>query len=364
MPSLREIALEAGVSITTASRILNNGKHAHQISPACADRVRAVAEKLGYTANYHARSMKLGRAETIGITVDLGEPKSGDYGKLPPLALPYFSGMLGGIERHLRSISYRSMLIGVDAKMRAPDRGLVEIRQRRIDGLIVFGNLVRQDKTNFLAQQVDDPVVILDYDGETSLPVVNFDDELAVKLAIDHLKGLGHREILWVAEQRTGRPPTLRERFFMSAMWDANLRGRSCTFDLEQLGEHRWADQSTADGARQAVAQLLADGPRTFTAVVAYNDAAAIGASNALMDSGVRIPRDVSVVGFDDVFAGVAYPRLTSVSHKYTAMGQRAAELVMEMVNDRMIIPNLRRSKVMIQPELIVRASTGPAPAA
>jgi len=362
MPSLREIAEEAGVSITTASRVLNQGKHANQISQACAEKVRAVAARLGYTANYHARSMKLGRAETVGVAIDLGEPAERDWWIAAPLSLPFFGGLLGGIERHLRSIGYRMMTIGGDAKLRAPDRGQLEIHQRRIDGLIVLGSLVYNDRTRFLSEATDDPIVVLDYAAPTPWPVIDFDDTRGMELAISHLADLGHKELLWVGPNWLTSPQG-REKHFVTAAWDKGLRGSSVRFDVPiGPGLTRYRDGLLADAAQAAVAKHLADNGRRFTGIVCYNDVVAIGAVGALQQAGLRVPQDVSVIGFDDVQASLCNPRLTSVGHQLITMGERAAEMVMAMVNDHTTITRLRGTRELIDPELVVRQSTGPAP--
>src|SRR4051812_24957356 len=115
MASLSDVARAAGVSLTTASMVLNRPKQPNRVSSACAQRVRSVADELGYIPNYHARSMKLGRAETIAVAMDVGAPPA-DRGPatVSEFADGYFNQLLGGVELHLRSVGYQMSLVGPD----------------------------------------------------------------------------------------------------------------------------------------------------------------------------------------------------------------------------------------------------------
>lgn len=367
MPTLSEVARAAGVSITTASRVLNKGMHANRVSEACAARVRETARQLGYSLNYHARSIRTGKAETIGVAIDIGDPEIGKYGTHAPLADSYFGGLAGGIELETRRCNYRMTLIGADTKLRAPDRGLLEIRQRRLDGLIVFGTVVRDDKTRFMSQLHDAPVVVIQYPGQTPLPVIHFDEATGIRLAIQHLAQLGHRHVLWLGPAVDGRlsAPSAREQHFIAAMWDAGLRGASCRF--RATAQQRANDVQDnpgviADLASQALERYLAShSHRKFTAILCNNDFTALGAYGALAQAGLKIPHDVSVIGFDDVQASTAYPRMTTVNHKLNEMGQAATALLMKMIAD----PAHRKAMVgvrhTITPDLVIRHSTAPA---
>jgi LacI family transcriptional regulator len=355
MASLTDVAKLAGVSLTTASMVLNKGKQENRVSAACADRVRGAARQLGYIPNYHARSMKLGRAEVIAVALDVGH-FDGLPATLPDLALAYFSQIIGAIELYARNRGYLLTIVGPDDARRAPDRAYLGLRQRRFDGIVVPGTVVQTDRTSFLADAPDAPIVVVEYDGPTQLPVVHYDEAAGVRMAVRHLAELGHRELLWVGDEPGGTPHVvpLREQMFASAVWDAGLRGASCRIPRDAGPRN--------DVAEEAMARYLAQRPRSFTAVVCYNDVTAIGVCGALMAAGIRIPQDVSVIGFDNIEASLSIPRLTSVSHKLPEMGLRAAELVMQMINEPEQIKAMRGKRDVIQPDLVVRKSTGPAP--
>ena len=356
MASLSDVAKAAGVSLTTASLVLNRPKQPNRVSAACAARVKGIAEQLGYIPNYHARSMKLGKAETIAVALDVG----GDGGDctVAELADPYFSQLLGGIELYLRQVGYEMTIVVADQHSRAPDRGMMGILQRRFDGMIVMGVCVVPDRSKVLHSAPDAPIVAIEYGGETQVPVVDYDEAYGVSLAVKHLAALGHKRLLWVGHQ--GRPdPAMedrREEMFRKSAREAGAAVETCRFEID--ADLPMTRGTLADQAEQAVARYIGTNGHRFTAVVAYNDPVAIGTVSALQSAGLRVPADVSVVGFDDVEAALCIPKLTSVSHMLGGMGRRAAEMVIQMVNEPATREKYRGKREVIAPELVVRKST------
>lgn len=363
MATLTDVARAAGVSLTTASMVLNKGKQENRVSAACAERVRSVAKKLGYIPNYHARSMKLGRAETIAVALDIGVPNEHPEVR-SQLGNSYFGELVGGIELVLRNMGYQMTIVGPDMRSRAPDRGLMGIRQRRFDGCIIAGVVVRHDLTRFMDEWHDAPIVVIEYNGQTPLPVVDYDEAAGVDKAVKHLAELGHRELLWVEEVASDAPPRIasrREQLFMASVWDNGLRGQSLRLPTGNTQRNQTPDdRSMVDRVDRGVLEALRDKPRGFTAVVAFNDLTAIGVCSALWRMGVSVPGDVSVVGFDDIQACMGIPRLTSVSHRLHDMGQRACDLLMELIKDETVREQYRGKREMLTPQLVVRESTAP----
>lgn len=352
MASLSDVAKAAGVSLTTASLVLNRPKQPNRVSVACAQRVREIAQQLGYIPNYHARSMKSGRAETIVVAIDMA---SEEESRVSELADAYYNQLIGGIEQHLRKVGYQMTLVGPDAFARAPERGLAGIGQRRFDGMIIPGVTVADQRSQVVAQSPDSPIVVVEHPGPTQLPVVDYDEQHGIELAIDHLAALGHKRVLWVGpiSEQGGEHP--RERMFAASAARAGLQTSICRF-----GHVPWkyVRSSMVTEAHEALARQLAQGRRDFTAIVAYNDPVAIGAITALNEVGLKVPADVSVVGFDDIEAAFCIPLLTSVSHVLPEMGRRAAELMMQMIGNDQTRAALRGTRELIQPNLIIRKST------
>jgi LacI family transcriptional regulator len=363
--TLTQVAREAGVSVSTASVALNPGSRTGRVGEECARRVRAVAEQLGYVGNYMAQSMKRGRAEAIAVILDFGHEESGRPMR-PMLGGGYFGAVIGAVEFYARQRDCLTSIIGPTESMRAPLRGLHCLRQRRFDGLIIPALSVRgMDLSEMVEDSAPAPLVLVDYEGSTPFPVVNYDSEKAIRLAVEHLAGLGHRELLWVGPERWMRTlANKREQLFIRSVWEAGIRGRSCLVARpgEPPSEESGLAEFLADRTREAVAAFLTREKRDFTGVICFNDAMAIGAMRAFLGVGLRVPRDVSVVGLGDIEAGLAIPRLSSVSHRLSRLGFCAAELLFEMIDHPELISKRKGVRVVVEPELRERESTGPAP--
>jgi LacI family transcriptional regulator len=365
MASLADVAKAAGVSLTTASLVLNRPKQPNRVSDACAQRVRDVAQRVGYIPNYHARSMKLGRAEAIAVAMDV--TTADDNGStVSELADAYYSHLIGGIELHLRDVGYQMTLIGPSGHVRAPQRGLEGLRQRRFDGMIVLGAVVVDPgQRALMAESPDCAIVAIEYAGETQFPVVDYDERLGVELAVGHLGDFGHKRLLWVGPEpevdgrEMGRR-TSRETLFAEAAAAAGATVEFCRFvPYHTVGCAERAAQ--VEQAHAAVRRhLRTSGRGAFTAVVAHNDPIGLGACRALAEADLRVPRDVSVVGSDGLEAAFGVPRLTTVDHRLCDLGRRAAELVMELVNDEGARKRLRGTREVLRPALAVGESTGP----
>lgn len=356
MPSLTDVARVAGVSLTTASMVLNKGKQESRVSEACAKRVREVATRLGYVPNYHARSMKIGRAEVLAVALDIGEPDIDNPANVSELAGSYFSQIVGGIELYTRSIGYQLMIVGPDASYRATERGLLGLKQRRFDGLVILGTVI-DVQSEFMRRAPESPIVAIEYRGDTPIPVIDFNESAAMKLAIAHLGEFGHKNLLWVGPADDDDEPVHhREEAFLDAAREADMKTSACRFE-----EVRGANSADLiDRVASTVQSHLARGTN-FTGVVCCNDKIAIGACDALMRAGLSIPKDVSVIGIDDTEASLCIPRLTSISHQLHEMGRRAAELALEMSSDPFAMYRYRGSRHVVEPSLVVRSSTGPA---
>ena len=354
MASLSDVAKAAGVSLTTASLVLNRPKQPNRVSEGCSERVRAVAKRLGYVPNYHARSMKLRRAETIAVAIDVdnlaGEVRASE------LADAYFNHLIGGIEMHLRQVGYQMALIGPDGDLTATERALQGVSQRRFDGMIVLGVAIDRSKEHALGKLPPDAsVVAIEYAGPTTAARVDYDEAHGVGLAIGHLAELGHKRLLWVAPDLNGR-----EGVFRSVAQKFDVEAKAFDFPFVP-NPARSMRVLMVEQARAGLLEYLRRNGRDFTGMVAYNDPVAIGVCGALAEAGVRVPQDVSVVGFDDVEASFCIPPLTTVSHKLVEMGRRAAERVMEMVGDESgaARARLKGAREVLRPELVVRESTG-----
>lgn len=349
-PTLSDVAKAAGVSIATASMVLNPTGKTAKVGDERTARVKAAAERLGYVANYHARAMHLGLAETIGFALDYGQ--AGRELDDDPMDVGYFHHLTMGIEAETHFVGYNLALIGPGTEERAVARGIRQLQQRRLDALIVPAVLSSVRLSSLISEAPDLPIVLIEHDGPSTFPVVHYDEAEGIRRAVVHLAELGHRRLLWLGPDQHGRRG--RADHFSAASQAAGLQADTCFFTVPEPVHDR---HSLIRASAGALAARIAGG-RDFTGIVCYNDFTAVGAYDALLSAGVHIPQQVSVVGFDDFVAAYVHPRLTTVSHMLVGMGRRATQLALEMARGAPARAALRGRREMLVPELVVRAST------
>ena len=201
----------------------------------------------------------------------------------------------------------------------------------------------------------DVKAVLVEHPGPASVPTIDIDNGSAVGLAVDHLLSLGHKKALWLG------PDGSRLKAIRPVAKERGLALTECLFPRDR------EKQTTADVINSASAALAdalsgeAGGPPSFTAIVCWNDLVASAAYRLLAVRGLRVPSDISVIGFDDVQAMLLSPPLTSINHSMFDMGRRAAEMLKEMAADESALTRLRGHREMMKPQLTIRSSTGPA---
>ena len=338
--TLRDVAQESGVSITTVSRILNGRATGVPIREETRQRVLVVAAELGYKPNLLARGLRGSPSSMLGVIAR-------------DVADPFHTQILRGINLVARAHDYRLFLGHVDYR---PDVALTYgsmFERSHADGIIVIGDIEGGDATmEVLAQQHRHVLGVTDRTGRRTIPGVYADSVVGTQLALDHLWGLGHRSIHCVSDDRT---------------YDGRLR--------IELYERFMRDHGVADRVRAFITDpepepAFAVGQRIFgefrpddhpTAIYATSDTIAIGLMRAAFDAGISIPGQLSLVGFDDIdFAAFTIPPLTTISQAGVEMGRIAAELLFEMVAQ-----GRQRSAVqdvVITPTLVVRQSTAAPP--
>jgi len=325
-----EVARSAGVSIATVSRVANGTA---RVKPLTEEKVRAAMRRLGYRPHALARGLAARRSHTIGLLIT-------------DILDPYFAEIVRGAQERAESAGY-VVLLG-DAAVRTAGEDLLVRRllERRIDGLIVASSRTTEEYAAQLASE-DVPVVCINGPRGQFGHAVQIDHRVGARLAIEHLATLGQRRIAHV----TGPAgvPTRAERL---ASYRAALRSVGLAYDPALVA----GGVTTLGESRAATARLLA---RAYppTAVFAYNDRWAIGAYQAIRDAGRRVGADVSVIGFDDiVMSEWIDPPLTTVRQPRAEMGRIAIDLLLAVLSGR-AAPEL----VVVQPQLVVRASTATA---
>jgi LacI family transcriptional regulator len=332
-PTLRDVAAAAGVHPATASRALNDATRS-LVRPETVERVRQVAGELGYQANPIARSLKTSRSETVGVLV-------------PDLTNPLFPPIVRGIEDELAASGYTVLTANTDNDPRREATSVAAMQARQVDGLIVATALLEDPVLQDVAAR-GIPMVLVNRTSERlDVSVVAGDDTTGIRRTVDHLVGLGHTDIAHIAGPLEVSTGAVRERAFRAAMRDHGLSDSRVVV----------AGTYSEAAGQKAMLELL--GQARPTAVVAGNDQLALGCYDALEESGLVCPDDMSVVGFNDMpLIARLRPPLTSVRVPQYELGVEAARLLLDRLTGR-----THGSRVVLLPlSLVVRGSTAPPP--
>jgi LacI family transcriptional regulator len=333
--TMKRIAGELGVSITTVSKVLNN--HA-DISAATRTRVLAKVEELGYQRNAVARSLTLRRTHTLGIVI-------------PDLMHSFFVEVIAGIEPVASARGYGLLLCSSGEDARKERAELEMLRGRQVDG-VVLASAHASGNTDILRQLTrhGTTLVMIDRDDHASVKChrVITDDQLVGVLATQHLVDFGRRAIAHIAG-----PPVVHARR-RERGWRETLTARGVRVSDDWLVPGGFME---SDGYR-AMKKLLTLEPR-IDAVFAANDPAAIGAMKAIWEAGLRVPHDIAIVGVGDIALGdLLRVPLTTIGWSRQEQGRHAAELLLGSLEDEGTDPQ----RIVIPPRLIVRESSGARP--
>jgi len=329
-PSLATLSAHLGLSAAAISRVLNGAPAAKAIPQVTQDRIFAAAKHFNYRPNAMARSLRHGRSMTIGVLV-------------PEVSDGYTTLVLSGLEQGLLQAGYVYFLISHHHRADVIERSRMMLMERSVDGIVAIDTI--------FSVQTQLPTVFVscpdDQEGVTNI-VLNH--RRAAELAFDHLAGLGHRKIAIIKGQAFSSDSEPRWQAIRHAAARAHI-----TLDEKHIAQLEGDGPSHEPGYFAAQRLLASNAP--FTALFTFNDVSAIGAIRALREAGLRVPQDVSVVGFDDVqSAAFQNPGLTTVRQPLRSMGTLAAEAVVRhiMAGDEHS-PN---KHLVIDPELVVREST------
>lgn len=328
--SIKDIALAAGVSHSTVSRALQQSR---LVNPRTAEKIRSLAQQMGYRASAVARGLATKRTNTIGVVVTT-------------IADPFVAEVVGGIEETANDHGYSAFLASSKAE---PDREVKVVRsfqEHRVDGIVVTSSRVGALYVSMLSE-MRVPIVLINNQrpGEFvhSVMIANVE---ASREAVAHLIGLGHRRIAYLGDRHGHQSDTERFAGYREALEQADLPF------LPELVVH---GDGRPEGGEQAMEKLLAL-PEPPTAVFCYNDMSALGALKRIRDAGLKVPEDVSVAGFDDLFvAQYTEPPLTTVRQPKRRMGRLAMETLLKLMAGASSEEHIR-----VPGELIVRESTAP----
>ncbi len=336
-PTLRHVAKAAGLSVTQASRALNDH---WDVAESTKVHVREIAAELGYIPNLEARRLKMpnSRAEAIGLVLPQAELRFSDA---------FFAGLLSGIveeaSRARREVRLTSSLGGADD----PEPYRQAVISRQVDGFILVRTLMDDPRIELLTEMEVPFVTFGRHGGPTGAPFVDDADDSMVAV-VEHLVALGHRRIACLAEPRRFAKSWYRLRSLREAMGANGVE-----LDDELIAE---ADFHEDSGYRRTKDFLESDNPPS--AVVAFNDLLAFGALTAARDLGLRVPEDLSVTGFDDIPAARhAGPGLTTLRQPAWEVGSLLCRQLFDVVDGTELV----EPHVLLDLEFVQRGSTGPA---
>jgi DNA-binding LacI/PurR family transcriptional regulator len=326
--TLKTVAERLGLTPGTISAALNNSAAARSIPERTKKRILAAAKDLNYRPNYLARSLRLQRTYTIGV---IAEEIGDAYGSL----------VISGVEEYLRSQNYFFLTV-----IHRHDETLLQTYAQMLVTRGVEGFITTDTS---LTQKLELPTVAVAGHGQIeNVTNVVLDHKVAARLALTHLKDLGHRDIAFFKGHPISSDAGVRWAAVFEIAQELGIAIRpELTMQIESTN-------STPELGYPITKQLLERGQH-FTALFAYNDISAIGACWALREAGIRVPEDVSVMGFDDIpAAGFNSPRLTTVRQPLERMGQIAAKTLVDRIEGLAEYV----AEIAIEPELVVRAST------
>lgn len=329
-PTIDDVARAAGVSKSLVSLVIRGDRHVSPERRAAA--LRAVAE-LGYRPNAMAQGLVQKRTRIVGVLVS-------------DLNNPFFADVIAGIQARARSLGYRVLLNTGDRIQQHEDEAIETLLQLRVDGLIL-GSPLTESAQVVRASRETAVVVVGRPARATSVDSVADDDAAGALLVVRHCVSLGHRRIAHI-DGGDGAGSIERRRGYEAAMKKMKLQSEIV------IGHGSFTEAGGYQGARE----LLEHRPRP-TAIFAANDLAAIGAMNAIEESGLRVPQDISLVGYDNTsLAAMRHLSLTTVHQPRLDIGQMAMDLLVERIRGVRSKPR----RVVLGPTLVVRSTTAPPP--
>lgn len=333
--SIKDIAKTAGVSHSTVSRALGDSP---LVSAQTKARIQRLAREMGYSPDAQARSLVMGRTQTVGVVVTT-------------IADPFIAEIVQVIERTARDHGYSVILASSDAQPEREIAAVEMLHSKRVDGVVVTSSRIGALYQDYL-DRLSVPVVLVNSHSEQRGPYtfsINVDNRHGACLATKHLIELGHRRIAYITGPSDHSDDLDRLVGYREAL---NQVGIGFDPSLVVSGNGR------ASGGESALPTLsaLANPP---TAVFCYNDMTAIGLMRAARQAGLEVPQKLSLVGFDDIpFASYVQPSLTTIAQPKAKMGARALEMVLDLMSDPGSTGEGGSTFVVVG-ELVVRESSG-----
>lgn len=332
-PTIRDVARVAGTSVSTVSRVLTQSG---PVADHTRRRILEAIDELGYRPNSVARGLVQKRTHTIGVVI-------------PDVASPFFGEVLRGMSDVASVHGFQLLLMNADLSFVKEQECFTLLREKQVDGVVYTSGTITPEHRQILSQMGRPVVLAATCDLDYPFPAVLVDSRQGAGLAMEHLIRLGHRRIALITGPRTDLVAGLPR--WEGYMEMASAMGVQLSPALMAEGDYR------TESGYWAMHRLL-EGSEIPTAVAAASDLMAIGAMNAILDRGYRVPEDISVIGFDNIWmASAVRPALTTVAQPMYDIGANAMTLLIRSITGR-ANPTVN----WIQSSLVIRRSTAAAP--
>lgn len=329
MATIKDVAKEAGVSIATTSRVINNAPHTSETAIAA---VKAAMEKLGYRPNANARALVSKSSNAIGVLVN-------------DVSAPFFGSMVKAIDT-VASEQEKQLLIGSGYHDATKERNAINLLiNSRCESLVVHSKGISDEELVKLANEVPGMVLINRIVPDIENRCIALDNRRGSYIATEYLIKNGHKHIGYICSSHDIEDAHDRLSGYLDALKDHGIESNN---EYIEYGE---PDEL---GGEQAMVNLMAKNT-DITAIATYNDYMAAGCLALLQENGVRIPEDMSVIGFDDGhIARFIYPRLTTIRYPIQVMANQAVKLSLQLASDE---PKEQSEHKLFMPILVRRAS-------
>ncbi|MCG9595483.1 substrate-binding domain-containing protein [Vibrio sp. Isolate25] len=327
MATMKDIARLAGVSTSTVSHVINKSRY---VSEEISERVNKAAQELNYTPSALARSLKMNRTKTIGMLVTTSTN-------------PFFGEVVKGVERSCYQQGYNLILCNTEGDNERMRESINTLLQKRVDGLILMCSSLEGERIDVFEKYPDIPVVVMDWG-----PMLFTSDKIQDNslrggyMAAKHLIEAGHKEIGCITGPLVKHQAQMRYEGYKRALIEASLE-----FNPNWIIE---ADFE-CEGGHEAFIKMHAKGPLP-SSIFVCNDMMAMGVINAANEKGIRIPQDLSIVGYDDIqISKFMTPALTTIHQPKYRLGKAAVEALLKKLDGGETEPQV----VQLEPTLIER---------
>jgi LacI family transcriptional regulator len=329
MATIKDVAKEAGVSIATTSRVINNAPHTSETAITA---VKAAMEKLGYRPNANARALVSKSSNAIGVLVN-------------DVSAPFFGSMIKAIDT-VASEQEKQLLIGSGYHDATKERNAINLLiNSRCESLVVHSKGISDEELVKLANEVPGLVLINRIVPDIENRCIALDNRRGSYIATEYLIKNGHKHIGYICSSHNIEDAHDRLAGYLDALKDNGIK------PSDEYIEYGEPDEL---GGEQAMVNLMAKNT-DITAIATYNDYMAAGCLALLQENGIRIPEDMSVIGFDDGhIARFIYPRLTTIRYPIQVMANQAVKLSLQLASDE---PKEQSEHKLFMPILVRRAS-------